>query len=340
MRSDMRMALVALVLTGSAGGDALCDVLVLKDGTMLHGRVGESGPGDVTFIYDREGVPVTARYEREQLDPHSWYIVRSRAVGHDARSRLELARYCIDSGLFAVAERELERVRALDPSLSELVEEEKLRVRDGGAAALLALARESLAEGDPDRAWQTAGTVLTRYRGSASQDEARGFLDLVEEAREARAREELARTRAAEDAEEAEVRSKRLRPAILYLDQGRKKVLSGLRDDNLNSSLNAFVSAARAYQNALRKAEEIERRFGNDQELVRLLAEVRDEASRGIVDAHVNMGSLYVVRGSFIKALQHANEAIAAGPDSSSARAFRARVEIASAEATRARFRR
>ena len=340
MSVPFRMTLAIALLSAIVANSVQGEILTLRDGKHLIGRVESSGPNKVSFAYQSNGVAVTANFTKEQLDPHSWYNIRGRAVGNDAEARLRLVRFTVASGMFAVAERELDRILSLDPTLAETVDLERAQVRDGSAAALLKLSRELLSEGRIERAWELAGTALTRFRGSAHQDEIRAFLDVLEKAQVAALQRKRTQLQAEEERAALERREQILGPASMLLEQARRRNIEGLKQDDLGSSLNSFVGAARAHRSVLRKADEIEKKHGNDLEIVAMLADLRGRAIKGMVDAHMNMGSLYVVRGSFVEALRHANEAIAADGTSSAARSFRARVEIASAEAARSRYHR
>jgi tetratricopeptide (TPR) repeat protein len=316
------------------------DLIVLNDGSMLTGKIRSVSADGVSFAYTYEGAPVTGTFARDRLEPHSWFVVRSSAVRNDAPARLELARYAIDHGMYGVAEHELDRIIALDASLELPAELERTRARDGAAKTLLGIARAARAEGDLDRAWNLGGTVLTRYRDSASDADARAFVDELEHARAIAAENAQVAALAVADRKAADARAAIVKPARQHFDKGQLRNIAGLKSSDLGESLNAFHSAAGHFQTAMKAAAAAADENANDLKLVELAQNIESDARRSIARAHVNMGSLYVVRGSYVKALEHANEALAANPDDGYAEAFRARVEIASAEATRRRFRR
>lgn len=328
------------VLLGVASRSAVADILVLRDGRQLVGQVQEVSAEAVMFRFEREAQQVAASFARDQLTPHTWYVVRSQAIGEDAAARLELARYSIDEGLFAVAERELARVEELDPKLEDEVAAERRRAQEGAAASLLALARAALEKGDLDEAWRLDAIILTRYRGTESRDGAGELLATLEQKRAVQAEEQRKARAAGEAEEEAARRDRVLQPAAALLDQGDGRNRAGLRSDDLNDAVRLFAGAERAYRTAAARLDEIEQENGNDAVLVGLVVERRRAALRGAAEAHLNTGSLYLVRGSYVRAAQHANEALAVDPGNDAARAFRARVELAAAEASGRRFRR
>lgn len=334
----MNLFLLVSVLTASFAGNTM-DLVVLKNGTQLIGEVTAVTADSVTISYSRDGTPVTATLKRDALDPHSWVVQRSASAGSDARAHLDLARFSSDNGLFAFAERELDRAGESDPGLASEVDAERKRARSGAARSLLTLGREALAKGDLEHAYRLGSMAMTRYRDGVTGDEGIVLLDEVERARAAQAEREAAEAQAAADRAVAEQRASLVQPAREQSEQARKRNIEGLRRDDLNGALTAFEDAVKRYRAALRTADEIAEKNGNDAALLTLADEVRREASKGAVQAHVNMGSLYVVRGSFVKALNHANEALAVNPDDAYAQAFRARVEIASAQAARGRNR-
>ncbi len=316
------------------------DLIVLNDGSKLIGRIKSVNAEGVSFAYTHDGAAVIGTFARERLEPHSWFVVRSGAVANDAAARLELARYAIDHGMYAIAEHELDRVAALDASLEPAIVSERRRARDGAAKTLLGIARVALDKGDLDRAWALGGTVLTRYRGSASDADARAFVDELEGARAIAAEKAQVAARAESDRKEADARAAIMEPARQHFDKGQLRNVAGLKSSDLGEALNAFGAAAGHFQNAMKAAAAAADTNANDSKLVELARSIEFDARRSIARAHVNMGSLYVVRGSYVKALEHANHALAANPDDAYAEAFRARVEIASAEATRSRYRR
>lgn len=334
----MNLFLFVSVLTASFTGNAM-ELIVLKNGTEIIGEVTAVTDDSLTIKYSHNGAPVAATLRRDALDPHSWVVQRSASAGGDARARLDLARFSSDNGLFAFAERELSRAGESDPGLASEVDAERKRARGGAAQSLLALGREALTKGDLDRAYRLGSMAMTRYRDGVTGDAGIVLLDEIELARAAQAERETAEAKAAASAALVEERAALVRPAREQMEQARKRSIAGLHQDDLSGALTAFESAAKRYRAASRLADDVAMKHGNDAALLTLVDEVRREALSGAVQAHVNMGSLYVVRGSFVKALNHANEALATNPDDAYAQSFRARVEIASAQAGRSRGR-
>jgi len=311
--------------------------VLLKSGTEYMADVVSSSDQEMTIRFVQAGTPVTLTLRRDQIAAPSWYRVRAIAIGDDARGRVELARFGAENGLFFQAERDLNRAVKLDPSLSAEVDVEIARVRDGAALLLIALAREALERGDVTKAESLVSTTLTRYGGTAQADAARELVDRVA-ARKLELEEQREAERAAKlVAQEAARQVALLDGARKKIETARKRNIEGLKHSSLSQAQGSFVASIRSYDQALREVDRILAQDNGDQ-LRSRVDEVRSVVIQEAIEVHVSLGSTYLVRGSFTTALTHANEALALDTRNQYAKEFRARVEIASAEASRGRF--
>jgi tetratricopeptide (TPR) repeat protein len=330
----LSMCLVAMNATISTPPDQI----VLKNGNKVSGEVVTSNDDDLTLRFVASGQDATMTLQRDQVDPHSWYVVRSRALPDTATEHLRLARFCSENGMFFQAERELNRVLELDDSMAAEVDVELMRARDGAAAKVVELATAALAKDDVVRAESLVATVITRYDDTTQADVARALVERV-----AARKLELERDREAERAKKAQAAEEARRVAWLEpvgkkLESARRKNVDALKDKNLSRAQNGFAASVHTYEQTAAELDRLARAQENDDELRSRIDALRGVVMQEAIEVHVSLGSTYLVRGSFTRALAHANEALAMDTRSQYAKEFRARVEIASAEASRRRF--
>jgi tetratricopeptide (TPR) repeat protein len=336
----MKLHQLTTGLLGAAllASSALADSYLLRNGTELRGTVSSTDEERMTIRLDAPAGAI-ATFMRDQVEPHSWYVARSQTIGDDAKARLDLARYCIANGLFFVAERELDRVVEAAPGLATAADAERARAHDGGGKKLVELARDAIAKNDLARAANFVGTILRRYDDTAAAGEAPSIVDDI-----AQRRGELEQQRVAEMQRRAVEKKTAAQVAILKdlserVGAARRQNVIGLKSKDLSSAQEAFTSALRRFAAVTTEIDAQASRNQDDQELLPRLAELRSTCLTESIEVHVNMGSTYVVRGSYTKAAEHANDALALDPKSAYARDFRARVELAAAEAASGRGR-
>jgi tetratricopeptide (TPR) repeat protein len=334
----LKWFLSAAAAAGTAAPTDPAQEVVLRNGTKFSGRVLSSDDEVVSFEFIENGQEGTLTLRRDQVDPHSWYVLRARAIPDRAPEHLRLARFCSENGLYFQAERELGRVLELDPSAASNVEHEILRARAGAAEKLLELAVLAFEKDDIDRAEKLLATVITRYDVTEAADRARQLVERV-----AARKIELERVAVAERQAKAEAAAEARRVALLepaekQLDAARRKNLDALKDKNLSRAQGGFVAAVKSYERGLTELDRLAKAQGNDGELRGRIEALRTVAVSEAIEVHVSMGSTLLVRGAYTQALSHANEALAMDTHNRYAKEFRARVEIASAEASRSRF--
>ena len=74
------------------------DAILLQDGTTLIGKVVDSSEESVRFQYETDAGETVATFHASDLDPHSFYNIRSQVLGNDAKAHLALARFALWSG--------------------------------------------------------------------------------------------------------------------------------------------------------------------------------------------------------------------------------------------------
>jgi len=319
-----------------AAFDVSAETIHLKNGGALEGAVSSSDDAGLTLRLVKDGAEATVSFKRDEVDPHSWYRVRAAAVPDIGSERLALARYCLENGLFASAERELLRATSLDPSLEPTVAEMRGRLADATAASLLRLARAALDRGDVREGERLASTALARFGKTVSAGAADELLDEAlnrKEELERKAKEERQRVR---DAKASAALETRLDEVVKAIDAGRRSNRDGLRSHQGSGAEAMFESAARQYERALSRIAKLRgEAAGGPRDSLRRIDELQQLSTQEAVGVHLNMGSLSLVRGSYPTALEHANQALALDPQSRPANEFRARVELAAASSRR-----
>ena len=106
--------------------------LMFRDGSTLVGEVVKCDNNTVTFKYSASGEEKTTVVQAKDLDPYSFYRVRSEHIGRDAGANLELAKYCLENGMFARSITHYRQAKALDASLVESFDRNE---RDRGGIA-------------------------------------------------------------------------------------------------------------------------------------------------------------------------------------------------------------
>ena len=105
--------LVALLALACA---ALADELCFHDGTYVDGKILSTTASSVTFQPDG-GATMTVLASR--LDPRSFYHLRNKSLGDDAKGRLALAQFAFDHKMYRQARVQFVRFRKLDPASAD-----------------------------------------------------------------------------------------------------------------------------------------------------------------------------------------------------------------------------
>ncbi|MHC5021218.1 MAG: hypothetical protein ACYTGX_14125 [Planctomycetota bacterium] len=330
MLSTMTAAVVMAVTLVAPWAPA--EKVRLKSGKVVEVTVTDVDGDSVGVRFVEAERIVTARYRADQLDPRSWVKLRSPRIGDDPGARLRLAEFCLDHGLFALADRELNRVGDAVPDAAERLAALRKRQREGAAAQLLKLAEQALAKGRAADARGFLDIVLTRYRDTAAISKADALLAKVEERLT-----ELRKSQAVATVSEAQAKvrasiAKKLAPARARLDRAGRTNLAGLRAPSVGAAVKAFTRAAGDAARAAADLQALERRYSDDPVLRKAILAAHRDAVAFAVRAYLNLGSAELVRGSYPQALLAANRAIALAPEDRWVWEFRARVELAAAE--------
>ncbi len=313
-------------------GDAPC-VISFKNGTVVTGQLLESTDDSVTFSFTVDGKEAKTTARARELDPASFYEIRCASLGDNAADHLTLGKFAASQGMYGQARMHYEVAKSLDPTLVAQFDKDELpKVREGIAARLLDEAKKSIDANRLDDANRSLSTILTLLFDTKAATEAKALADSVYREIAQRSVVELTgrieeQSKEESSKKEAE-RTKVLGPVLEAREKGRKFNLEGLKDSQSSQSMQTFKQAAAEFGRALSLLENLAKDYAKDPAWTQVIESYRTSITEEQVDAYVNGGSIALTRTSIPEARLFANQAIAANPQSSSAQAFRARVEM------------
>ena len=331
-----RILIVAACLSLVAA-EAAERLVHLKGGRFFNATVVKSTRDSVTLHgTKKDGEVVTITLPAEEFDDYFFYSVRDRAIGHDAKERIHLAKWCVQHEMYSRAKAQMDQARAADETVvEEFMKTEFPKIKEGLAERLLKAGQRALRRGSTKNAKRYASMVLTKFEGTKSDPGAEKLLDDVQkvlDAAEAKRRANTRRVEANKEKEaarrEAEARENLLGPVEKLLDEGARHNTLGLKAKNLSQTKTGFEVAAKRYVRAMKTAEaSLE---GNpDEQTATGLKDMRDQGRQGAISAYLNLAHSYSSRQSFVKANKYTNMALALDPKNQEALSTRADVSTA-----------
>jgi tetratricopeptide (TPR) repeat protein len=254
-----------------------------------------------------------------------------------AENHLRLCAFCIENSLFAQARHEWDRAKELNPELSEEVARTP-EVRQGIAKRMLENARKLFAAKELEEAEKAASSLVTHFPETPAAEQAQALLEEVNgsiQARETKTREEAEAKWKKSEEKDFESKKKSVAPIYQSWETAKKMRAQGLRTKGHSASKNALVAAGQQFEKALARVASVRKSQAKDAEVIAHLDEIEPEIREDAVGAYVDAGSVLVARGSYKTASELARRALAIDPNSSHARSFQQRVEVAAAMASR-----
>ena len=321
---------------------ASADEVVLRSGDVHDVDIASTESDSVTVAFQRGDTKGTVKVRAAELDPHSFYELRNRYMEKTAENHLKLARFAVENGLFARAKLQVDKARVLDADYVER-KMETTELIEGVATNVLASARKLYEAGDVEEARQYAAVILTYFPETSVAGKASSLLAKLEEKMKAAdmARQEAAMNEAKQAGQEAERRvreafEKDVKPLVASYHKARETNLKGLQEQSASKSIDMFQGAARSLERVLTKALELQKKYAQDPVVGKELAEGIRLVKAAAVDAWVNAGGVEMRRASYNNARDFAAKALAVDPQSSAAKSFRSRIDLA--EATSDKF--
>lgn len=317
--------LVSLALAFSVQGLSLAqDELVLRDHHhLIHGEVVSSTPDSVTFKHVVGDASDTQTYAGADIEPVNFYIIRSHAVKGDAAAMMELGRFCQANGLYTRARNQFTHAKKLNESLD--ITADMAAAKKGSATDLVAKAQKLAKDGKHKEACHQANTVIRRFPGTASADEARKISAAAHKSIVGKRNADLAAHVAKKGNEDIRLVHTETHKAADYNAKA-------MQMKNSSSAHSQFGHAISEYSRALKNLKGLAKKYSGNEDLTKEVNDLLAQTKKDIVEVYINLGSGYLVQTSYQEALKQANAAIAVDPNSAAAKSFRSQVAAASAD--------
>lgn len=331
------VTLCCFAADASAQGNKM--MIYLANGHAFEATVLEADWDKVKLSRDIGGGQATEiTLKISELDPHFVYSEVSKSLGNDAKERINLAKFCVDHGMFARAKAEMDRARAADPAVvEEFMTTEFPKIREGLAGRVLAHAQKSARAGSYEAAKKYASLILTKFEGTAAEPEAEKLLDDIQAKMDAKAAKKREQRRKSEEAVEANaakiVEQKRdasLSPVEKLLDEANRINTRGLKTKNMGQARREFDAAGKKYESAIKRADKLLEQGAPDEQTTQALQEMRASAVQGGVRAYLNAAHALSSRGTYQEATAFCNRALALDPENAEAIAARATISTTS----------
>lgn len=322
LKSALCLGVIAICVSSAFAQEQKSgDILILKSGLQLVGKITSITENDVTIELEKGG---STTIQLTDVDPTSAYkIKQSRIDQNNANEHLWLGDFAFKSGLYTITEQEYNKALELDETLKETVTK---KLDDVGQTYAKALFDEgsSLMKGEKiEDAVKKFAFVLDKYpqspyAGQAKEELARAT-DLIKERAEKRLQElEEAKRKLAEqkDKEEAEKLRKVFEQGIKLIDDAKAANADGLGWESKGN----ITAALRAYQKAEASLSEAKNNIdaviasAKDEDVIKVAQEKLKEIDKFLVVVYGNVGNMYAMLDNFTEALVWLNKALAIDP--------------------------
>jgi len=325
---------------GMAGKEIpLPEAVMLRDGRRLEGEILGSTDDSVTLKFNYAGSVATTTLSAANLDPRSFYEIRSATMEDDAKSHVALARFAAENGMYTRASVHFHRAKQLDPTYVEELERTVVpEVREQIAQKMLDDAKKALDKGDLLEARHQLSDLLALLPDSKAAADARTIVDEIitraiadVRSKVAQAAKDAAAGDAAASAEAQKEATEIVEPAMKLVERGRQLESRALVESKQSQALDMFDAAISSFERARAEIANLRKANAEKPAVVATIDALDRQLVDEIVEAHVHKGGVYLGRGSHNNALAEARAALTVDPGSSYAMSFRARVEAAAA---------
>lgn len=305
----IRLVLLATVLLG--GAQSLpAETIQLATGEILIGDVQSADFKEltvhITFPSERHLTLAAAKVAPETV----YAVLSSRLPQKDATVRLELAEYCLRSGLYAHSIVESRRVARLDSAKETRAREIEADAWEAIASTLLDDAKTHIAIEEPGLARMYLESVLTRYPNTKAAVEAKRLLKKLPPADTSISRPLVT------DAKEKDALRAKLAKARKHLEKADKRTDGMRRHFQIGKNDEHLLRRAEPYY---RKAYSLLRSAAasatDDAKLNEEIRALAATAREQLCKVYLELGSLYLARGSIKLAEDNCQRACRVEPE-------------------------
>lgn len=313
----------ALVFSVQGSSQAQDELVLLDHHHLLTGEVVSSTPDSVTFKHVVGDTDDTQTYSADKIDPHSFYIIRSRAVKGDAAAMVVLGEYCQTHGLFTRARNQYIEAMKLDKSLDLKA---NMAACEQGTATIMLDEAQTMAKSDkPEQAYYQATSIMRRFPGTSTASQAKQLSGTMYK--------QIVDTRNQKLAEhEARGGDEAIREITKETHRAADTNHAALQENAGSAAKTKFSQSIEEYKMALNKAEGLAKQYADNADLSKEVGDLVSKTKSELIEVYINLGSMYLTQTSYQEALKEANKAISVDPNSETAKSFRAQVASASSE--------
>ncbi|MHC4937840.1 MAG: tetratricopeptide repeat protein [Planctomycetota bacterium] len=333
---------IALMFAGEAYAERL---IILRDGSVFHGTVLDSSWESVKVKRKLpDGSEKTIEIPVEDCDSHFFYSVRDKAVGDDAKERIQLAKFCVSREMYSRAKAQMDQARSIDPAVvEEFMKTRFPEIKEKLADKLLKAGERALRRGSTKNAKKYASVILTKFEDTKAEPGAEKLLaDAQAKLAEIEAKKRAQRRRSQKADEERAARQEEARrdgildPIEKLMDRANEANERGLRAKNASEYREAFGRATERYERAAKLAAKA-LEADEDEEMKKHLEEMRAESIEGAVHAYLNWANNLSARGSYQEAVKLCDKALALDPNNAEIISTRATISTTDGGWTRRR---
>jgi tetratricopeptide (TPR) repeat protein len=332
----MRTALLTLTIAAlclAQDDKPIVGEILLHNGTEVRGEILDVDRKTGIKIKTANGIKTIPL---RKVDAYHFYNLLKSRIPNDAKSRLNVARYCYENGLFSQARYEYRKAGQLDAKVVEEFEKNELpKIKEELAKSLIATAKRHAAKDDYVFAERALAEILTEMSETKAADEARMLIahyyfalsDKDEQARMKKARSQAQQDKRDEKQLE-KARERVVDPIARKIESAQSLALKGLRKKNSSQSRSTLESAVKKFESALKSIASARKQLEKnpDPVLSQHLDELEKVAKREAVETYIHIGSIYMIRRDYKNSLHAANMAASIDSESEYAKEFQSRV--------------
>ena len=218
----------------------------------MHGEVVSSTEDSVTFEHVVGETSETQVYSVDQIDSHSFYIIRKSAVGDDAAAKVSLGEYCMANGLYTRARNQFEGARRLDKSLK--LDDKLSQCREGTASQMLADVQILLEKNKFSAAYRKTAEIIRVFGDTPSGAKARETMGTIHD------RNVSART-AREAAYDAKEGGQDIKSIEELIGRAGKENTEALQDKSISGARRGFGKSIASYKHALKELDGVAKQY-------------------------------------------------------------------------------